>query len=305
MNVFFIFSIIIFLFIIYTSTEMTGVCSNVSDRSLLKCCPNYRLVGSSCEECWSGTIGINCKDNCPPNYYGRLCLEKCGCQPCDRVKGCLNLTDNSSPANSALWITLSVLASCIVPCFIFCLRIFCILRQRMLTKKPSDLDEYGSKNEMAPIENSRYSISKTPRTIDSSQTYDTETSYGKCHTTVSNNMTETTSRNAYGCDDSMDGTYNILKLTVSDKNEHMLIPNNTSSPLEIQKHTKVHEDTSQMASSVSNIVKTKNHESKPLIHREKKKHQKELLRALDEFKQGSTKERKKLRYSFTKSTELF
>uniref|UniRef100_A0A8W8ITT3 Uncharacterized protein n=1 Tax=Magallana gigas TaxID=29159 RepID=A0A8W8ITT3_MAGGI len=108
-------------------------------------------------------------------------------------------------------------------------------------------------------------------------------------------MTETTSRNDYGCDDSMDGAYNILKLTVSDKNEHMLIPNNTSSPLEIQKHTKVHEDTSQMASSVSNIVKTKNHESKPLIHREKKKHQKELLRALDEFKQGSTKERKKLR----------
>uniref|UniRef100_A0A8W8IRP2 TNFR-Cys domain-containing protein n=1 Tax=Magallana gigas TaxID=29159 RepID=A0A8W8IRP2_MAGGI len=296
MHVFFIFSIIIFLFIIYTSTEMTGVCSNVSDRSLLKCCPNYRLVGSSCEECWSGTIGINCKDNCPPNYYGRLCLEKCGCQPCDRVKGCLNLTDNSSPANSALWITLSVLASCIVPCFIFCLRIFCILRQRMLTKKPSDLDEY---------ENSRYSISKTPRTIDSSQTYDTETGYDKCQTTVSNNMTETTSRNDYGCDDSMDGAYNILKLTVSDKNEHMLIPNNTSSPLEIQKHTKVHEDTSQMASSVSNIVKTKNHESKPLIHREKKKHQKELLRALDEFKQGSTKERKKLRYSFTKSTELF
>nr|XP_034328441.1 uncharacterized protein LOC117689964 isoform X2 [Crassostrea gigas] len=282
---------------------------------------------------------------------------KCYCEPCDKVTGCSNTNETSSkedespttksspkehesPKNSALWLSLSVLASCIVTCFIFCLRIFCILRQRMLTLKPTDLDEYGSKNQMAPLENSRYSISKTPRTIDSSQTDDTETSYNKCQTTVSNNMTETTSRNAYGFGDSMDGAYNILKLTVSDKNDHMQIPNNSSTPLEIQKHTNIHEassvsnivsdkndhmqipnnsstpleiqnmtnvkeDTSQVASSVSNIVKTEKHESKPSIHREKRKHQKELLRVLDEFKKGSTRDRKKLRYSFTKSTELF
>uniref|UniRef100_K1QDC5 Uncharacterized protein n=1 Tax=Magallana gigas TaxID=29159 RepID=K1QDC5_MAGGI len=107
-------------------------------------------------------------------------------------------------------------------------------------------------------------------------------------------MTETTSGNAYGCDDSMDGVYNILKLTVSDKNDHMQIPNNSSTPLEIQNMTNVKEDTSQMASSVSNLAKTKNHESKLSIHREKKKHKKELLRALDEFKQESTRDRKKL-----------
>nr|XP_034328433.1 uncharacterized protein LOC105341049 isoform X3 [Crassostrea gigas]XP_034328434.1 uncharacterized protein LOC105341049 isoform X3 [Crassostrea gigas] len=275
---------------------------------------------------------------------------KCDCEPCDKVTGCSNTNNTSStkpspekdesPTNSALWPTLSVVTSCIVTCVIFCLKIFCRLRQQMLTKIPSDLDEYGFKNEMAPLENSRYSISKTPRTIDLSQTNDTETSYDKCHTTVSNNMTETTSRNAYGCDDSMDGAYNILKLTVSDKNDHTQIPNNSSTPLEIQKHTNVHEassvlnivwdkndhmqipnnsstpleiqnmtnvkeDTSQVASSVSNIVKTEKHESKPSIHREKRKHQKELLRALDEFKKGSTRDRKKLRYSFTKSTELY
>ncbi|XP_065924026.1 uncharacterized protein [Magallana gigas] len=240
---------------------------------------------------------------------------KCDCEPCDKVTGCSNTNNTSStkpspekdesPTNSALWPTLSVLTSCIVTCFIFCLRIFCILRQRMLTKIPSDLDEYGFKNEMAPLENSRYSISKTPRTIDLSQTNDTETSYDKCQTTVSNNMTETTSRNDYGCDDSMDGAYNILKLTVSDKNDHMQIPNNCSTPFKIQNMTNVKEDTSHVASSVSNIVKTEKLESKPSIHREKRKHQKELLRALDEFKKGSTRERKKLRYSFTKSTELF
>ncbi|XP_052704728.1 uncharacterized protein LOC128180626 isoform X1 [Crassostrea angulata] len=246
------YSFITYMYSIRISTS-TGVCSNAS--SPLKCCLNYRVVGNSCVECWPGTHGVDCKYFCPPSFYGKSCLRKCDCEPCDKVTGCLNAT--------------------------------------------------GSKNQMAPLENSRFSISKTPRTIDLSQTYDTETSYGKCQTTVSNNMTETTSRNDYGCDDSMDGAYKILKVTVSDKNEHMQIPNKTSTPLEIQKHTNVHEDTSQMASSVSNIVKTKNHESKPSIHREKKKHQKELLRALDEFKQGSTRDRKKLRYSFTKSTELF
>ncbi|XP_052704729.1 uncharacterized protein LOC128180626 isoform X2 [Crassostrea angulata] len=304
------YSFITYMYSIRISTS-TGVCSNAS--SPLKCCLNYRVVGNSCVECWPGTHGVDCKYFCPPSFYGKSCLRKCDCEPCDKVTGCLNATDETgpkkdeSPTNSALWLTLSVSASCIVTCFIFGLRIFYknILRERMLTIKPSDLDEYGSKNQMAPLENSRFSISKTPRTIDLSQTYDTETSYGKCQTTVSNNMTETTSRNDYGCDDSMDGAYKILKVTVSDKNEHMQIPNKTSTPLEIQKHTNVHEDTSQMASSVSNIVKTKNHESKPSIHREKKKHQKELLRALDEFKQGSTRDRKKLRYSFTKSTELF
>uniref|UniRef100_A0A8W8IV89 Uncharacterized protein n=1 Tax=Magallana gigas TaxID=29159 RepID=A0A8W8IV89_MAGGI len=249
---------------------------------------------------------MDCKDNCPPNFYGKSCSKECGCEACDRVTGCSNATGKDpSPTKSATWLTLSALAFCIVICFILSLGIVFILR-RMRAKNPTNRTEYGiSKNQMAQLENSRYSISVTPRTIDSSQTYDTETSYGKCQTTVSNNMTETTSRNAYGCDDSMDGAYNILKLTVSDKNEHMQIPNNTSTPLEIQKHTNVHEDTSQMASSVSNIVKTKNHESKPSIHREKKKHQKEFLRALVEFKQGSTRDRKKLRYSFTKSTELF
>eukprot|EP00105_Crassostrea_gigas_P002718 XP_011415346.1 PREDICTED: uncharacterized protein LOC105319497 [Crassostrea gigas] len=317
---------------------MSGVCSNAS--SPLECCPNYRVVGKSCVECWPGTRGVNCKDHCPSNFYGRLCSKKCDCESCNRVTGCSNtnnssLEEDKSPTNSASWVTLTVLASCIVICFVFC-----IVRHRMLTKKHTDMAEYGSKNQMAPLENNRYSMSITSKTIDLSQTNDTETSYDKCHTTVPDNMTETTSRNAYGCDDSMDGAYNILKLTVSDKNDHMQIPNNSSNPLEIQKHTNVHEassvsnlvsdknghmqipnnrstpveiqnmtnvkeDTSHVASSVSNIVKTEKLESKPSIHREKRKHQKELLRALDEFKKGSTRDRKKLRYSFTKSTELF
>eukprot|EP00105_Crassostrea_gigas_P025154 XP_011445643.2 PREDICTED: uncharacterized protein LOC105341049 [Crassostrea gigas] len=337
------YSFITCIYIIHTSTSMSGVCSNAS--SPLECCPNYRVVGKSCVECWPGTRGVNCKDHCPSNFYGRLCSKKCDCESCNRVTGCSNtnnssLEEDKSPTNSASWVTLTVLASCIVICFVFC-----IVRHRMLTKKPTDMAEYGSKNQMAPLENSTYSKSITSRTIDLSQTNDTETSNDKCNTSVSNILTETLSQNAYGCDDSMDGVYNILKLTVSDKNYHMQISNNSSTPLEIQKHTNVREDTSQMASSVSNIVsgkndhmqipnnsstpleiqnmtnvkedtsqvassvsnifKTKNHESKPSIHREKREHQKELLRALDELKKESTRDRKKLRYSFTKSTELF
>lgn len=70
---------------------------------------------------------------------------------------------------------------------------------------------------MDPLENSRYSMSVTSKTVSSSQTNDTETSYDKCQTTISNNMTETTSQNAYECDDSIDEAYNILKLTVTYK----------------------------------------------------------------------------------------
>lgn len=43
-----------------------------------------------CQECWPGTHGRDCKDYCPPNFYGSLCLEKCGCEACDRVTGCSN-----------------------------------------------------------------------------------------------------------------------------------------------------------------------------------------------------------------------
>lgn len=92
-------------------------------RSRLECCENYREVGNSCEgnlfllillsaiynifirktkksfyfhfrcqECWPGTYGVDCKDNCPPNFYGKLCSKKCGCEACDRVTGCSKAT---------------------------------------------------------------------------------------------------------------------------------------------------------------------------------------------------------------------
>lgn len=43
-----------------------------------------------CQECWPGTRGVNCKDHCPSNFYGRLCSKKCDCESCNRVTGCSN-----------------------------------------------------------------------------------------------------------------------------------------------------------------------------------------------------------------------
>uniref|UniRef100_A0A8W8ITS7 Uncharacterized protein n=1 Tax=Magallana gigas TaxID=29159 RepID=A0A8W8ITS7_MAGGI len=128
MFILFQFSFIAFSNIVYkcTSTEQTGVCSNGSDGSRLECCENYRPVGNSCEECWPGTHGVNCRDNCPPNFFGRLCSKKCGCEPYDKVIGCLNATDrdqntsinksspkeDESPTNSATWLTFKVGIDC-------------------------------------------------------------------------------------------------------------------------------------------------------------------------------------------------
>lgn len=176
--------------IAYFQNTSKATLTSRSFRSQLECCKNYRVVGNSCLECWPGTFGDDCKDYCPSNFYGRLCLEQCGCQPCDKVTGCFNAThtdqntssntsssgEDESPTNSATWLTLSTLASCFVICFIFCLRIFCILR-RMPNTIPTDLTEYDSPNRMVSLENRRRSGSLTSRTMDSSPTSYTETSY--------------------------------------------------------------------------------------------------------------------------------
>nr|XP_034327127.1 uncharacterized protein LOC105341048 isoform X3 [Crassostrea gigas] len=218
------FSFIAFSNIVYTctSTELTGVCSNGSD-GRLECCENYRHVGNSCEECWPGTHGVDCRDYCPPNFYGRLCSKKCGCEPCDKVTGCLNATDkdqntssnksypgeDESPTNSSTWLTLSVLASCFVICFIFSLRIFCIIR-RIPTTKPIDLAEYEFHQRIVDVvgrERRGQLIHLQPMAQEQAIQ----------NLTDQNNMTESSSQNAYGHVDSIYGDYNILKLTALDK----------------------------------------------------------------------------------------
>ncbi|XP_062593477.1 uncharacterized protein LOC134254960 isoform X1 [Saccostrea cucullata] len=78
--------------ILYFCTQIeaqTGVCK----KDPLMCCPNYRRVGRKCEECWPGSFSYNCNSSCPYGRYGKFCLEKCNCSPCDKISGC---TQNSS-----------------------------------------------------------------------------------------------------------------------------------------------------------------------------------------------------------------
>ncbi|XP_065926383.1 uncharacterized protein [Magallana gigas] len=70
----------------------SGICSNISNGDPLACCRNYRIVDTSCEECPPGSFGIDCLYKCPPQFYGRFCREKCLCDPCDKITGCLKVT---------------------------------------------------------------------------------------------------------------------------------------------------------------------------------------------------------------------
>lgn len=82
-------------------SQNPGICSNVSNGEPLDCCPNYQLVGTSCEECLAGSRGVDCAEDCPPGFYGRLCREECSCDPCDKVKGCKNMSSGYTYSISA------------------------------------------------------------------------------------------------------------------------------------------------------------------------------------------------------------
>lgn len=43
------------------------------------------------EECWPGSRGVNCAEDCAKGFYGRLCKKMCECYPCDKVNGCQNI----------------------------------------------------------------------------------------------------------------------------------------------------------------------------------------------------------------------
>lgn len=75
-------------------SQNPGICSNVSDGEPFECCPNYRLIGTSCKECFAGSRGVNCAEDCAKGFYGRLCREECSCDPCDKVYGCQNVPND-------------------------------------------------------------------------------------------------------------------------------------------------------------------------------------------------------------------
>lgn len=105
--------------------QMPGICLNDSQGNPIECCQNYILDGKSCKECSPGTYGNNCTEDCPPKFYGRFCREKCSCSSCDKINGCLKMT------NFVHWPTISIsLAGSLAICFFFGVGIICILRNR-------------------------------------------------------------------------------------------------------------------------------------------------------------------------------
>ncbi|XP_052057725.1 cell death abnormality protein 1-like [Mytilus californianus] len=75
----------------------SGVCSNRKNGSnWLTCCQGYlyEQADDRCTVCPVGTFGDNCKDNCPPNYYGIMCNKACNCmdgERCDKASGCVSV----------------------------------------------------------------------------------------------------------------------------------------------------------------------------------------------------------------------
>ncbi|XP_011445641.3 scavenger receptor class F member 1-like [Magallana gigas] len=126
------------------ASQNPGICSNLSNREPLECCPNYRIVGTSCEECWPGSRGVHCAEDCAPGFYGRLCREECACDPCDKVKGCLDITQEyinnktmeqkSSSTRLHLPTILTMSLGCFAICFIVCLTVGCICRFDQTTR---------------------------------------------------------------------------------------------------------------------------------------------------------------------------
>lgn len=108
-------------------------------------------------------------------------------------------------------------------------------------------------------------------------------------------------KDAYGHIDPMDGCYNILKLKVLDEKDDVYV-SKSSTPQSENNYLKA--ENSVSATTVSNSSNANELVSKKLIKRKKRKHQRDFFRTLDSFKQKDTNERKILRYSFVKSTEL-
>lgn len=100
-------------------------------------------------------------------------------------------------------------------------------------------------------------------------------------------------QDVYGHINPKDGCYNILKLKALDEKDDF----NTND------YMKAENSVSATTLTASNNSNTDELMSKRLIKREQMKHQKDLFRTLNSFKQKDTNERKRLRYSFVKSTE--
>ncbi|XP_052706527.1 uncharacterized protein LOC128181982 [Crassostrea angulata] len=211
-------------------SQNPGICSNVSDGEPLECCPNYRLVGSSCQECFAGSRGVNCAEDCAHGFYGRLCRERCSCDPCNKVYGCQNASIGIKYSTTAEqdptryhWLSMLALSSGgFAICFILCLTIVCIFRWNMTTRT-FILPKHGTPHDNLP-DICRYNPLQRLSKVEASDANSREKVYqiNSCQTVgpfVMTKANKTDFQDVYGHIDPMEGCYNILKLKVLEEKD--------------------------------------------------------------------------------------
>ncbi|XP_065925229.1 uncharacterized protein [Magallana gigas] len=216
-------------------SQNPGTCSNVSDGEPLECCPNYRLVGTSCKECFAGSRGVNCAEDCAKGFYGRLCRERCSCDPCDKVYGCQNMSKQDEGPTRYHWLSMLALSSGgFAICFILCLTIVCIFRWNMTTRTFS-LPKHGTPNDNLP-DICRYNPLQRLSKVEASDANSREKVYeiNSCQTVGPFVMTKANRtedfQDVYGHIDPMEGCYNILKLKVLDEKDVAYVSKSCVSP---------------------------------------------------------------------------
>lgn len=143
-------------------------------RDTLKCCPNYRFVGTACVECWPGSRGVDCAEDCANGFYGRLCREKCLCDPCDKVKGCLNITKEDEGPTRFHWFSILIVSfGGFVVCCILCLSVFCIFRFSA-SATPNVLTEKDVQNDKDLSKKLPHNLLQKTSTVDVARSNDTD-----------------------------------------------------------------------------------------------------------------------------------
>ncbi|XP_056006803.1 uncharacterized protein LOC130050591 [Ostrea edulis] len=145
-------------------TQIPGDCSHKGDP--LQCCRNYKRRVDACEECWPGTFGIDCKEDCPDGFYGRLYAEVCDCSSCDKVSGCQpnstqidakdinRITETTKQENS--YNRAVIIASLLTGSLTFIIIVIVIYRKqsrnRILISPDSSINEGGVPDRTTPFD---------------------------------------------------------------------------------------------------------------------------------------------------------
>ncbi|XP_078338753.1 uncharacterized protein LOC144626986 [Crassostrea virginica] len=117
------------------------------EKSRHMCFTNYELKDEVCVPC-IGTFGDDCSGGpCMEGYYGFGCQSKCNCSThhqCNRIKGCVNLTDDGTVYKYGCEIAISIL--CILFVISVGVNIFlkCRMSSQTITQEQTGQENYDN-----------------------------------------------------------------------------------------------------------------------------------------------------------------